>query len=89
MCYNCGCAIPDFDMGNPDNITNQTLKRLATKWDMELVDVKKKLLDELQQNTVQTPEFITMFQLAAKSWGQTIEDARQKTQRLLIRQNLE
>lgn len=88
MCYNCGCAIPDYDMGNPDNITNTKFRDLATKWSMDQNEVKKKLLKELQANTVETPEFITLFVHAAKAWGQTEEDARNKTQKLLERQSL-
>lgn len=29
MCYNCGCGMPNNDMGNSDNITNGTFKRAA------------------------------------------------------------
>lgn len=25
MCWNCGCMMPDNDMGNPDNITTAKL----------------------------------------------------------------
>lgn len=25
MCWNCGCMMPDDDMGNPDNITTRTI----------------------------------------------------------------
>lgn len=75
-------------MGNPDNITNTKFRDLAAKWSMDQNEVKKKLLKELQANTVETPEFITLFANAAKAWGQTEEDARNKTQKLLERQSL-
>ena len=29
MCYNCGCGMPNNDMGDPKNITNQTLIEAA------------------------------------------------------------
>lgn len=29
MCWNCGCQMPDKDMGNPDNITTETLVKAA------------------------------------------------------------
>jgi hypothetical protein len=29
MCYNCGCGMPNNDMGNPKNITNKTFEEAA------------------------------------------------------------
>ena len=29
MCYNCGCQMPDNDMGKPTNITNKTFATAA------------------------------------------------------------
>ena len=29
MCWNCGCMEPDNDMGNPDNITTEMLRKAA------------------------------------------------------------
>ena len=29
MCWNCGCMMPDDDMGNPDNITTETIRAAA------------------------------------------------------------
>lgn len=29
MCLNCGCGIPNDDMGNPDNLTLKTLAKAA------------------------------------------------------------
>ncbi len=29
MCLTCGCGMPENDMGNPDNITLDTLRRAA------------------------------------------------------------
>jgi hypothetical protein len=47
MCFNCGCDIPDDNMGNSDNISNET------------------------------------FEKAAKAWGQTIDEAKENTYKLL------
>jgi hypothetical protein len=29
MCYNCGCGMPNNDMGKPENITNKTIGNAA------------------------------------------------------------
>ncbi len=29
MCWNCGCMMPDNDLGNPDNITTEKLRKAA------------------------------------------------------------
>lgn len=29
MCWNCGCMSPDDDMGNPDNITTERIRKAA------------------------------------------------------------
>jgi hypothetical protein len=29
MCYNCGCGMPNKDMGNPKNITNEDFEEAA------------------------------------------------------------
>lgn len=29
MCYNCGCGLPDDNMGHPENITNETFEKAA------------------------------------------------------------
>ncbi len=29
MCWNCGCMKPDDDMGNPDNITTDRIRKAA------------------------------------------------------------
>ena len=29
MCYNCGCQMPNNDMGNSKNITNKTFEEAA------------------------------------------------------------
>ena len=45
MCYNCGCDIPDDNMGKPDatgsSLTNKSLEELAKAWDMTVEEAKK------------------------------------------------
>ena len=51
MCYNCGCQMPDNDMGNAKNITNKTFQE-AAKAAGESVDEAKKNTLELIQKTL-------------------------------------
>jgi hypothetical protein len=45
MCYNCGCQMPDNDMGNPKNITTKTF--------MESAKAANQSLEEAQKNTLE------------------------------------
>jgi vacuolar-type H+-ATPase subunit H len=50
MCYNCGCGMPNNDMGNPENITNKTFEAAAEAMDQSVKDAKKnarELLDRV------------------------------------------
>ena len=38
MCLNCGCNMPDDDMGNPDNLTMENLQKAAKASNMSLKD---------------------------------------------------
>lgn len=49
MCWNCGCMMPDDDMGNKDNITTESLRRAARAGG-------NKNLQELMANVVRTYE---------------------------------
>lgn len=55
MCYNCGCGIPNDDMGRGKvsqggaTLTEDDLKLLAEKWGMNLEDTKKNILNLLKQ----------------------------------------
>lgn len=80
MCYNCGCFNPQDDMGNPNNITEGTLKKLAGEQDLN--SFKKHLLDQLSQNQL-TPEMEEEFTKAAKAWGQSADEAKKNTHALL------
>ena len=49
MCYNCGCGMPDDDMGNPDNITEKDIKKAAEASGQTIEDAKKNMLEMLQK----------------------------------------
>lgn len=86
MCYNCGCRIPEDDMGDPDNITSDMLKKLAKALKLK-GDGREAIYNYLVEQTKnpehQTPEIEEMFKKAAKAWGQSIKDAKKQTYNLL------
>ena len=50
MCYNCGCGMPNNDMGNPANITTKTFEEAAKAMKQSAEDAKKnarQLLDKV------------------------------------------
>ncbi|MBI2430589.1 MAG: hypothetical protein HYV39_01075 [Candidatus Levybacteria bacterium] len=49
MCYNCGCGIPDDDMGNSDNITNATFAKAAAASGQSAEEAKKQTLAMLKK----------------------------------------
>ncbi len=49
MCLNCGCGMPEDDMGNPDNITMETLKRAAKASGMSVKDTVDNVKASLAQ----------------------------------------
>lgn len=49
MCYNCGCGMPEDDMGNPDNITEDKIKKAAEASGTTLEEAKKNMLEMLQK----------------------------------------
>ncbi len=55
MCYNCGCGVPNDDMGRGKvtdggaSLTEDDLKEMADKWGMSLEETKKNILDLLQK----------------------------------------
>ena len=49
MCYNCGCQMPDNDMGNPKNITNKTFNEASKAAGQSAEEAKKNTLDLLQK----------------------------------------
>lgn len=57
MCYNCGCGMPDDDMGmgsagsdpNGKSITNKTFEEAASSQGMTVKEAKKYTLEILQK----------------------------------------
>lgn len=55
MCYNCGCGMPDDDMGKGHvskggaGLTNEDFKHMADKWGMSVEDAKKNVYDLLKK----------------------------------------
>lgn len=83
MCYNCGCRIPQDDMGDPKNITDQTFKKLAEelgKNERETKELVKKYLQAADTNNKQIEK---IFEEASKAWGQSVEDAKKNTLKML------
>lgn len=80
MCYNCGCFNPTDDMGHADNITEDTLKRLAG--DQDVNEFKKQLLLKLDENKLD-PEAEAEFSKAAKAGGQSVDEAKRNARELL------
>lgn len=50
MCYNCGCQMPDNDMGNPKNITDKTFDEAAKAMGQSVEEAKANTLELLQQS---------------------------------------
>ena len=49
MCYNCGCGMPNNDMGKPDNITNKTFEQAAKVMGQTTEDGKKNARELLEK----------------------------------------
>jgi hypothetical protein len=90
MCYNCGCHIPDDNMGSDDNITDSTFKHLADHWGKSEAETKKKVFEILGKdlkdgsNEIDTDHHLKeMFEKASNAWGQSIKEAKKNTHDLL------
>lgn len=83
MCYNCGCHIPQDDMGNPQNITDSTFKKMAQAKGIDEKELKQQVHDYLESGKTDNAEFEEMFAVAAKTWGQSVEEAKKETLSLL------
>ena len=49
MCYNCGCDMPDDDMGDSKNITNKTFEEAAKASGQTVEQAKKEALKLLKK----------------------------------------
>ena len=88
MCYNCGCHIPDDDMGHPDNITNSTFESLGKKVGKNFHDTQHFVYDYLEaQNNdpeaAKNAEIEEMFLKASKAWGQSMGEAKKQVFNML------
>ena len=88
MCYNCGCHIPQDDMGHADNITTLTFHELSHKWGIDESDVKKAFLNQLQgtQDPKFGAEIDEVLEKASKAWGQSLDEARKNTLGMLLKE---
>jgi hypothetical protein len=54
MCYNCGCGVPDDDMGKGKiseggaSLTENDFKMMAEKWKMSINEAKKNTYELLK-----------------------------------------
>jgi len=62
MCYNCGCGMPNNDMGNPANITNNTFEEAAKVMRQSAEDAKRNAR-QLLEKVINSKE-----QSTAKNW---------------------
>lgn len=55
MCYNCGCEIPNDDMGKGNlsqgggSLTEDDFKQMAQKWGMTIEETKKNVYELLKK----------------------------------------
>jgi hypothetical protein len=49
MCYNCGCGMPNNDMGKPENITSKTFEAAANAMGQSSKDAKKNAHELLER----------------------------------------
>ena len=49
MCYNCGCQMPNNDMGKAENITNKTFQDAAEAMGLSPKESKQNALELLQK----------------------------------------
>ena len=49
MCYNCGCEMPDNDMGNSKNITDKTFEEAAKAAGQSVKEAMENALDLLKK----------------------------------------
>ncbi len=55
MCYNCGCGMPNNDMGKGKisqgggSLTEDDFKNMAEKWGMSIEETKKNTFEMLKE----------------------------------------
>ncbi len=78
-------------MGSDDNITEETFEHLAGDLGKSVQDVKLMVFHQLEEKQAgksveMEPHLVELFNKAAKSWGQSVEEAQKNTFRLLRKQ---
>lgn len=59
MCYNCGCGMPDDDMGQKKlmqgggSLTEDDFRHMAKQWGMTLAETKKNVYELLKKQVGQ------------------------------------
>lgn len=86
MCYNCGCHIPEDDMGHPDNINTDKLKEIAQKMG-DKGDGRQLIYNYLDKQNANpnesNPVIEEYFLKASKAWGQSLAEAKKQTYSML------
>ena len=49
MCYNCGCGMPNNDMGKPENITTKTFEAAAKAMGQSTKDARENAHELLER----------------------------------------
>jgi hypothetical protein len=49
VCYNCGCQMPNNDMGKSENITNETFEKAAEAMNMSAQESRKNAFQLLER----------------------------------------
>ncbi len=78
-------------MGSDDNITESTFEHLAEHLGKSILETRLLVFHILEEkkaskNPSVNPEIAELFTKAAKSWGQSVEEAEKNTHRLLQKQ---
>lgn len=75
--------MPNDDMGHPDNITNETIDKLAQKLGVSTDEVKKQMDEYIKSNAIDNATFEEVFAKASQAWGQSVDNAKAETLKLL------
>ena len=79
MCWNCGCMMPDNDMGNPDNITTgKIIKAAKAGGNKNVKQVMETMIKTYQKKVKGTP---VLFRRAAPQEGARDDTSTRKTTR--------
>jgi len=73
-------------MGDPDNITEDTFKSIASEWKLPTKQVKEIVLAYISgdlKDQAQIKALEDIFKKAAKAWGQSLPEAKKKTASLI------